>query len=74
MRIVYPMQDRAMQFLNLVANKMFSVTFPWLLEQSVKDSLSSTEVLSKQHYEVMVRCRKYGNLGNRQAAPREHPT
>ena len=58
-RLVYPMQDRAMQFFNLLANKLFGVTFTWLLGQSVKDSLCGTKVLSKQHYEMIAANRSY---------------
>ncbi len=58
-RLVYPMQDRAMQFFNLLANKLFGVTFTWLLRQSVKDSLCGTKVLSKQHYEMIAANRAY---------------
>jgi ubiquinone/menaquinone biosynthesis C-methylase UbiE len=58
-RLVYPMQDRAMRFFNLLANKLFSLTFTWLLGQSVKDSLCGTKVLSKQHYEMIAANRAY---------------
>ncbi len=58
-RLVYPMQDRAMQFFNLLANKLFGVTFTWLLGQSVKDSLCGTKVLSKQHYQMIAANRSY---------------
>ena len=32
-RLVYPMADKAMRFLNLVGNKFFSLAFTWLLGQ-----------------------------------------
>jgi SAM-dependent methyltransferase len=38
-RLVYPMADEAMRFLNLVANKAFAVAFTWLLSQRVTDTL-----------------------------------
>ena len=38
-RLVYPMEDRAMRFLNLLGNKFFSVAFSWLLGQPIKDTL-----------------------------------
>ncbi len=50
-RLVYPMEDRAMQFLNLCANKIFGIIFSWLLGQPVKDTLCGTKVLSRAHYE-----------------------
>ncbi len=50
-RLVYPMEERAMQFLNLCANKAFGLIFTWLLGQPVKDTLCGTKVLSRAHYE-----------------------
>lgn len=50
-RLVYPMEERAMQFLNLCANKAFGIIFSWLLGQPVKDTLCGTKVLSRAHYE-----------------------
>ncbi|MFZ5494463.1 MAG: glycosyltransferase [Verrucomicrobiota bacterium] len=50
-RLVYPMEERAMQFLNLCANKAFGIIFTWLLGQPVKDTLCGTKVLSRAHYE-----------------------
>lgn len=50
-RLVYPMDKEAMQFLNLCANKAFGLIFTWLLGQVVKDTLCGTKVLSRTHYE-----------------------
>lgn len=50
-RLVYPMEDRAMRFLNLVANKLFGLAFSWLLGQTVKDTLCGTKVLWRRDYE-----------------------
>ena len=58
-RLVYPMEDKAMRFLNLLGNKFFSVAFTWLLSQSVKDSLCGTKVLSRSHYEIIAANRAY---------------
>jgi SAM-dependent methyltransferase len=58
-RLVYPMEDKAMRFLNLIGNKFFSVAFSWLLSQSVKDSLCGTKVLSRSHYETIAANRAY---------------
>jgi glycosyltransferase involved in cell wall biosynthesis len=58
-RLVYPMQERAMQFFNLLGNKFFSLAFSWLLGQSVKDTLCGTKVLSKRHYEMIAANRSY---------------
>ena len=58
-RLVYPMQEQAMRFLNLLGNKFFSMAFSWLLGQSIKDTLCGTKVLRKQHYERIVANRAY---------------
>lgn len=58
-RLVYPMDEKAMLFLNLCANKIFSILFSWLLGQPVKDTLCGTKVLTKQSYENIVANRSY---------------
>ena len=40
------MEEQAMQFLNLCANKAFGLIFTWLLGQPLKDTLCGTKVLS----------------------------
>jgi SAM-dependent methyltransferase len=49
-RLVYPMEDEAMRFLNLIANKIFSYTFSWLLSQRFTDTLCGTKVLRRSDY------------------------
>jgi glycosyltransferase involved in cell wall biosynthesis len=62
-RLVYPMEDRAMQFLNMVANKFFGLAFSWLLGQPVKDTLCGTKVLFRRDYQEIARNRSYfGNF------------
>ena len=58
-RLVYPMDEKAMQFLNLCANKTFGIIFTWLLGQPVKDTLCGTKVLSRQHYDQITANRAY---------------
>ena len=58
-RLVYPMEDRAMRFLNLLGNKFFSMAFSWLLGQPVKDTLCGTKVLWRRDYESIVKNRAY---------------
>jgi SAM-dependent methyltransferase len=58
-RLVYPMDEQAMQFLNLCANKAFSLLFTWLLGQPVKDTLCGTKVLTKNNYDRIVANRSY---------------
>jgi SAM-dependent methyltransferase len=50
-RLVYPMEGKAMPFCNFVANKFFGVAFSWALGQPVKDTLCGTKVLFKKDYE-----------------------
>jgi SAM-dependent methyltransferase len=50
-RLVYPMEDKAMRPLNFLGNKFFSVAFSWLLGQSIKDTLCGTKVLWRRDYE-----------------------
>jgi len=58
-RLVYPMQEQAMRFLNLLGNKFFSMAFSWLLGQSIKDTLCGTKVLYKRAYERIAANRAY---------------
>ena len=58
-RLVYPMDDKAMQFLNLCANKTFGLIFTWLLGQPVKDTLCGTKVITRDHYEQIAANRAY---------------
>jgi len=58
-RLVYPMEDEAMQFLNMVANKIFGLTFSWLLGQKIKDTLCGTKVLFREDYEALAKNRAY---------------
>ena len=58
-RLVYPMEDRAMRFFNLVGNKFFSRAFSWILGQPVKDTLCGTKVLWKRDYEAIAANRSY---------------
>ena len=58
-RLVYPMQDEAMRFLNMVANKLFGLAFSWLLGQKIKDTLCGTKVLFRADYEMIAKNRAY---------------
>jgi len=62
-RLVYPMEENAMRFLNILANKAFSILFTWLLNQRFTDTLCGTKVLTKKHYERLAKNRSYfGNF------------
>lgn len=58
-RLVYPMQENAMRFLNLIGNKFFSAAFSWLLGQPIRDTLCGTKVLWKTDYERIAKGRAY---------------
>lgn len=58
-RLVYPMENQAMRFLNLLGNKFFSVLFSWLLGQRFRDTLCGTKMISKDNYELIAANRSY---------------
>jgi hypothetical protein len=58
-RLVYPMDDRAMRFLNMLGNRFFAYAFSFVLGQRFKDTLCGTKVLSKANYEEIQRHRAF---------------
>jgi SAM-dependent methyltransferase len=58
-RLVYPMEQRAMRFLNMCANKGFSIVFSWLLGQAVKDTLCGTKAMMAEDYKRIAANRSY---------------
>ena len=58
-RLVYPMEDDAMRFLNLLGNKFFSWAFSWLLGQPIRDTLCGTKVLWRTGYKRIADNRSY---------------
>jgi len=58
-RLVYPMEKRAMRYFNLLGNKFFSLAFSWLLGQPIKDTLCGTKVLWRSDYERIAANRAY---------------
>ena len=62
-RLIYPIENEAMRFLNLIANWCFSIIFSWLLNQRYTDTLCGTKVLRKEDYERLKQNRSYfGNF------------
>ncbi len=49
-RLVYPMQQMAMKFANIMGNKFFSLVFSFLLDQRIKDTLCGTKVLWRKDW------------------------
>lgn len=58
-RLVYPIESGAMQFLNLIANRMFATLFSYLLNQRFTDTLCGTKVLRKESYQQIADNRDY---------------
>jgi hypothetical protein len=58
-RLVYPKEDRAMRFFNMLANHAFALWCSWLLGQRVKDTLCGTKVLSRQDYRTIAANRSF---------------
>jgi SAM-dependent methyltransferase len=58
-RLVYPMEDEAMRFLNLAANKAFSLLFSWLLSQRFTDTLCGTKAIRRRDYDRLKLGRAY---------------
>jgi SAM-dependent methyltransferase len=58
-RLVYPMEDQAMRFLNKAGNRFFSLLFTWLLGQRFRDTLCGTKALTKRNYETIAANRSF---------------
>ena len=58
-RLVYPMEKKAMRSLNFLGNKFFSLAFSWLLGQPIKDTLCGTKCLWRKDYEKIAANRAY---------------
>jgi len=52
-RLVYPMEGKAMRFLNHLGNIFFAKALSFVLETKVGDSLCGTKLFSKKDYERM---------------------
>lgn len=62
-RLVYPMEDKAMRFLNILGNKIFGLMFTYLLGQPVRDTLCGTKVLRREDYQRIAANRaRFGEL------------
>lgn len=58
-RLVYPMEQEAMRFLNLLGNRFFGSLFTYLLGQPVRDTLCGTKALWASDYQRIVDGRSY---------------
>jgi len=58
-RLVYPLEEKAMRFLNILGNKFFSWVFTYILNQRFKDTLCGTKVILKKDYKKIEANRHY---------------
>ena len=58
-RLVYPMEAKAMRFLNILGNKFFGYLFSYLLGQPIRDTLCGTKVLRRSDYDRIVANRDF---------------
>ncbi len=58
-RLVYRLENDAMQLLNLFGNKLFGKIFSYLLGQTFKDTLCGTKVLWRKDWERIMEQRSY---------------
>jgi glycosyltransferase involved in cell wall biosynthesis len=58
-RMVYPMEDQAMRFLNKLGNAGFARIFTFLLDHPIKDTLCGTKVLWRSDYLRLAANRAY---------------
>lgn len=58
-RLIYPLENQAMRFLNFLANKTFSWIFSYLLSQTFSDTLCGTKVFFRQDYYRILEQRKF---------------
>lgn len=58
-RLVYPMENRSMKFLNMIGNKFFAIAFTFALNQTFRDTLCGTKVLTREHYLKLAAHRDY---------------
>lgn len=52
-RLVYPMQEQAMRFLNLLGNKAFGLIMTFIIGQHLTDTLCGTKAMYKKDYQYI---------------------
>lgn len=62
-RFVYPMEKKAMRFLNLLGNKFFAMAFSFILGQPILDTLCANKALWKNDFdEIMATRELFGDI------------
>ncbi len=54
-RLVYPMENQAMRFLNMLGNHFFANALSFVLSQRIKDSLCGTKMMARGDYERLLK-------------------
>jgi len=54
-RLVYPMENQAMRFLNMLGNHFFANALSFVLSQRIKDSLCGTKMMARSDYERLLK-------------------
>lgn len=49
-RLVYPMEDQSMRFLNKLGNRAFTLLLSYILDYPIRDTLCGTKVLFREDY------------------------
>lgn len=58
-RFIYPMENKAMRFLNFLGNRVFAVIFTYLIGQRITDTLCGNKAILKSNYRQILSTRKY---------------
>jgi GT2 family glycosyltransferase len=58
-RLVYPVDAKAMKFMNMIGNKFFAGAFSFVIGQRFKDTLCGAKALSRESYLKIARNRSY---------------
>jgi SAM-dependent methyltransferase len=58
-RLIYPLSDITMPWLNRMANRFFAWLLSYLLNTKIKDSLCGTKAISKENYQRIAENRSY---------------
>ncbi|MFM8315034.1 MAG: glycosyl transferase, partial [Deltaproteobacteria bacterium] len=62
-RLIYPMQNGAMQFLNHLGNIFFAKALSFVTDNKLTDSLCGTKLMTREHYRSVLRwCEDFGDL------------
>lgn len=62
-RLFYPMEGKAMRFLNLLGNMFFSKSLSYVLRTDLSDTLCGTKLFSRFHYEIFMKWnREFGEF------------